>query len=382
MLTFKQYLLEVNLSSGKLGDYHAGKYITPYIGQKDTHTLSSDFGNLSVGTKVSVHGHEVINGKHHAKVSIGDSSQQISVPFSKIKKPKQSHKYSDEHAFGLMWNHGINSENFNRDSLHSEIEKAKSDENHPLNINNANANGFSGGKITPQHSSSYYEELHHAADTVSHVANHPDFQDEVKNKIPAKIAGATKDVTRAWERRWRRYGGKDKTSKSDIVIGNNKISYKKGTGSQLMSAQPEEMMSTYLHATKNALKSGEISRDQRKNIRNKLKNVHSLLSQMSSSTPEEKEALKNTAQDHINSIHRDHPTLLNHVYNEAASGRGKFGRNNALSANYLISSSHGGKIPAIKKIEKDNIAEINNNKIPRVAFPKGSNRPGNLKIDL
>jgi hypothetical protein len=388
MLRFKQFISEANLSGGAKAESHAKKYIEPFIGQENTHELDKPFQNISAGSRLTVHGHHYIDGKPHAKVSSEGSKDIFSIPFSKIKKPKIKAKYNDEHAFKHIWNHGIKSGNFDINHLRDEVEKAKTDTTHPLHIGNIDEKGFSGGKRTDAHTNSYYDELHHAANTVSEVAKHPHFQDEIKKGTTAEIGGAaklkrTKEGLRSWwEKHWGRYGGKDTTSKSDVVIGNKKVSYKKGGGSQLMSGQPDEFAATYYSASRNAVKSGHMTKEQRDLMKDKIKKVHGLLHNLKGADLETAEGLRKEAQQHINDIHRDNPNLLHHIYKEAASGSGKFGQDSDHSANYLISSSHGNKPVSIKNIETDNIAELYNNKIPRVAKPKGANRPGNVKIDL
>lgn len=83
-----QHITEVTMvGSGPDAKRHAEKYITPYVGQKETHTLKKDVEHIPAKTKVTVHGHKVIDGKHHAVVSGGGSTKKINVPFTHVNKP-------------------------------------------------------------------------------------------------------------------------------------------------------------------------------------------------------------------------------------------------------------------------------------------------------
>ena len=88
MKRFKLFVLdEATLTaSGAKAEYHTNKYIKPFIGQKDTHTLKTEHEGLDKNKPITIHGHEEINGKHHAIVSQG-GGRSIKVPYSKINKP-------------------------------------------------------------------------------------------------------------------------------------------------------------------------------------------------------------------------------------------------------------------------------------------------------
>jgi hypothetical protein len=104
-----EILAETTLSGGADAKRHAEKYITPYVGQKDTHTLKQDHGDIKAGEKVTVHGYHNESGKYHAVVSKG-SSQKHDVPFSKINKPTvQKNKGFDfeSHLVNKLKQHGL-----------------------------------------------------------------------------------------------------------------------------------------------------------------------------------------------------------------------------------------------------------------------------------
>jgi len=109
--SFLDNLSEANLSaSGTNAEYHAGKYIKPYIGKKNTHKLAAPVEGLSEKRPVTVHGHEIINGRYHAVVN-QDGGRKKKVLFSKLKKPiskteNEGHKYEKDFADRLK-NRGI-----------------------------------------------------------------------------------------------------------------------------------------------------------------------------------------------------------------------------------------------------------------------------------
>jgi hypothetical protein len=88
MKRFKSFILdEATLSAAGIEvDRHTKKYITPYIGKKDTHTIKGSHEGIDSSRPITIHGHEEINGKRHAIVSQG-GGRSIKVPFSKINKP-------------------------------------------------------------------------------------------------------------------------------------------------------------------------------------------------------------------------------------------------------------------------------------------------------
>jgi hypothetical protein len=89
MLSFKDYLAETAIkATGAQGDRHSGKYIKPFIGQKDTHTLNKDAGGIKSGSKVTVHSTTVKDGKHFATVSSG--GKKVEVPHSHLEKPQSA----------------------------------------------------------------------------------------------------------------------------------------------------------------------------------------------------------------------------------------------------------------------------------------------------
>lgn len=90
-------------ASGVEGDSHVEKFVKPFIGRTDTHTTHREFRDpesrhvISSGSKITIHGHEVVNGKHHAIVSKSGSSQKVRMPISNILKPTNTANAGIEH---------------------------------------------------------------------------------------------------------------------------------------------------------------------------------------------------------------------------------------------------------------------------------------------
>ena len=300
--------------------------------------------------------------------------------------------YSDEHALAGLWNHAVNHKDSakllsNPDHLHTEIEKAKKDKNHPLNFANAQ-HGFTGGK-KPEHTDAYYKELHHAADAVHGLANHPSFKQAVKQKYKARVTGAEAGKL---SDTWKKSGAKNTTSKADVVFqhpsnpeGKNiPVSLKKGD-SQLMSAEANELHATYSHAVaEHAKVNQKFTPQHQKKVMDRIKKVADNLNAMKNTNDkDEQRRLRDEAQDHINAIHKEHPGLLSHVAHEAATGHGKFGHGQTGTARVLVTTV-AGKPPHVHDTEtQHHPIEIG---VPRVALPKGKtasgqSRPGNVKLD-
>lgn len=404
MLTFKSFLIliEANLSaSGKDVEYHTQKYIAPFIGsgQSDTHTLSKDHHDkesgvsLKAGDKLTIHGYEDIKGKRHAIVSPSGSSEKVKIPYTSIAKPKDEEgekkkSYNDEHAFVKMWNFATNKGITSHEDLHKELEKARIDPTHELHMTNASNEGFSGGRKTDDHADSYHNELHTAATTISQLLDqNAEFRKAHANKDVAVAAGAKK-IKGLSNVRWTgfNYGSKkakpDTTSKTDIKIGNNiRISYKKGGGSQLMSAEPNELYRTYMVSAHKAHADGLMSEDHINDVDDSIRKINGHLEDMKGKSSEEKEDLKNKAQKIADEMHERHPHLFKYVAHEAATGEHKLEGSESGVANYLVSSSHNGKNAKVSNITTDGLSRVYLGGL-RIAMPKGSSRVGNAKIDI
>lgn len=113
MKSFTNFLItEVAIkASGADADRHAKKYITPYLpggpkhSEQGTHTLTG------TNEPVTLHSHNVENGKHSVVISKVGSDEKMSVPVSKLHKPEtkavnKGHEY-EVSTFNRLKQHGI-----------------------------------------------------------------------------------------------------------------------------------------------------------------------------------------------------------------------------------------------------------------------------------
>lgn len=305
--------------------------------------------------------------------------------------------YSDEHAHARIWNHmtdkGIAHD---KDAMQKEFGKAKTDVKHPLHFNNAKDHeGFVGGKKTAAHKAAYHAEHENAIHTVHGLANHPDFKKAVKNKHQAQVTGGGKGEV---SDTWKKYGAtKGATSKTDIAIMDPKskngegirLSMKKGGGSQLMSAGPEETNAVHHVAAHEMLNShpkyAKMSAPKKAEIHagimKKVQEAGKHLNAMRTAKDSELQGLKQKAQKALDTVHNEHPDLNHFVRKEATTGRGKFGEGSPYAASYIVKSAAGKKGVSISHVDKVNFEGPR----PRASLPKGTTsagrRSGNVKVD-
>lgn len=384
IILFKTFmnLFETTMTNkGVDAERHTQKYVTPFIGQENTHVLSKPHEDLEAGKRLTVHGYKIIDGKYHAVVSPEKSNKRFEVPYSKIEKPHSSPTYNDEHAFVHLWNHSVNHNiASDKQKMLDHIKNAEKDPNHPLSFENAPSGGFKGKKKTDAAKTAYFTELKRAVHTVHGFATHPDFKNHVKNKDRAHVMGASagklSDV-------WTRNKAGNPTSKSDIKIGDTgakTVSLKKGGGSQLMSAGSEENTAVHDYATDRMMQHGKINEKQKNDIMKHIKKAGEIAARMKGSSRDQQYKLKDEAQKHINSAYELHPELNEYVHHEATTGIGKFGQTEH-AAQYLATSAKEGKEDVkIHHADKIKFTTPTSNRI-RVALPKDSARGGNFKLD-
>jgi|TARA_Y100001937_G_scaffold115305_1_gene165936 hypothetical protein len=311
-------------------------------------------------------------------------------------------KYNDEHAHRKVWNHFIVHGKFGktvRDALStdetgtalshmkSEIEKALKDPKHPLSFERAKRGFPSKGKDEGSRDS-YNKELRDAVSGVYALATQKKFRRAVSGQQPARVTGGS-DPNAQLSRTWRSGGGTNRTPKGDLEVYNPRnpkerrgVSMKKGGGSQLASAEPGEMQASYKSAAKTVAQRyhGDKSKDQRreiiKDIRRRAGKASRMLQRMKTGSPEGNELRKKASQRMIDRLHGDYPNLTRHLSQVSASGDTKFrGRNAPGTAGTILTGVNKDKPATAKPIEQQPSAN------PRLAKPKGRNRPGNLKID-
>lgn len=300
--------------------------------------------------------------------------------------------YSDEHAFTHVWNHMVNHGlTHNKEAMNAELNKAKTDKTHPLHPSNIPSAGFKGGKKTPEAISDYHRELSDAVHTVHAIAKHPDFKTAVKEKHQAKVMGASRgEISDTWKKHGATKGA---VSKSDVSISKPgssegsglRLSMKKGGGSQLMSAGPEENKAVHDHAAREMLNSHPDyakKTEKEKNvihasIMSKMDEVTHHMNAMKTASPEKQQEHKNKAQAALDAVHNAHPHLNAFVRKEATTGRGKFGADSPHAASYLVKSATGGKAASVQHVDE---VDHSGPRL-RASLPKGSGRSGNIKAD-
>ncbi len=301
--------------------------------------------------------------------------------------------YNDEHAFAHLWNHAVGGKTkigHDHAKMTAEIEKAKKNPNPPLSFENAPSAGFQKGIRDESARDSYFKELHTAAHTVHALATHPDFKDEVKRGDKATVMGASKGKLSAL---WGKHGASNKTSKSDVAIGTTGIktvSMKKGGGSQLMSAGPEENMAVHEHATNRMIEHGLIKKEHQKKILDHIKKANEYANQMKYYHHDEKKQgeMRDAGQKHIDAAYKVHPELNEYVHHEAATGHGKFD-STEHRANYLAVGATKNSGASVVDTNKTRYTDKNSPHL-RLALPKerlknakpgDEGRSGNFKID-
>jgi hypothetical protein len=384
MIKFGQFLNEAAMKS-KVGDTDADRHFKNYINPEKipSLTMKSSHEGISAGSEVKVLDKKEHDGRYHALVKNGSNSSWV--PIHKLNKPRTSEskaKFNDEHAVAKVWNHMISNGITKKEDIMGELESAKKNKEHPLNFSNTGDEGMSGGKKTDSHFDSYHDEIQRAGHTVAGLANHPSFKDAVKKKLVARVTGADRGNL---SDTWTTNNAKDRTSKADVILSDPKtkkdyhpISLKKGD-SQLMSAQPEEMMAIYHHAANEHMKTDQTFNNEHKNnVIKQISQVQKHMNAMKTASETEKDSLVSKAQSIINNIHKNHPGLINHVAREASTGHGKFGKNQVGTARYLVTALPDGAHVHDTEINHEPIVP---NAVPRIAKPKGGGRPGNIKLD-
>ena len=210
------------------------------------------------------------------------------------KKGRSGPKYNYEVALVRLYNHLIKGEDKGNnkgkilrglvskgdtegltDFLAQELNDAKNDEKHPLHFNNADDEGFTGGKKTDAHKDSYYGELEDQFYT---------FLNDSQSKLGKSLISQGYTVKRLGDDKIplsksgkSAYGKETDTSKADIVFQHptrpereNYSSLKKASGAVSASAGADETAGNYTVGMRNALqlavKSGKITKDQAKKL--------------------------------------------------------------------------------------------------------------------
>lgn len=183
----------------------------------------------------------------------------------------------------------------------------------------------------------------------------------IKGAKAQKLVTSGINVTSDWSEFWKpdSVPGSTKTPKTDIIIGNNRISLKMGD-SQLMSGGKNESRATFYAA---ASKMKSLDDELLEPIWVKLNNLaKSSLTQgkvdaaiKSGSDPIVTEANKvnNEVKELMKSLFANNKEFRRNFVREAMTGEVKFGPTSKAYAEYVLSSDHNGNTPALHDVDNN-----------------------------
>jgi hypothetical protein len=313
-------------------------------------------------------------------------------------------KTHDENSQSKLWNYFIaNSDNTKvRDLILSkdfdeaekeikkEVEAAKKNPEHPLNFRNAGEEEFSKAQGRESGDEKPYNDfLDDSVSGLLALSKQGKLRSAIEKGFPSRVTGSG---AAELSKKFKGAGGVDKTPKGDLEIYNpdnpkdrRGISMKKGVGAQLASAEGGELKGMYKIAAKEYVKKfhGSKSKEERQKIEKEIMNDAERLSAIGrlqktageASDPEkQKQSLKNVSQGLSDKLLDKYPQFERLLSQVATSGKGKF-KGNEGTAGIVLTGKTKSKEATAKPSEQQKSAR------PRLALPKGSNRPGNLKID-
>jgi hypothetical protein len=313
-------------------------------------------------------------------------------------------KTHDENSQSKLWNYFIaNPDNTKiRDLILSkdfgeaekeikkEIEAAKKDPKHPLNFKNAENGEFAKAQgREPGDEKPYNDFLDDSVSGLLALSKQKKLRSSIEKGFPSRVTGSG---SAELSKRFKGAGGVDKTPKGDLEIYNpdnpkdrRGISMKKGVGAQLASAEGGELKGMYKIAAKEYVKKfhGDKPKEERQKIEKEIMNDAERLSAIGrlqktageASDPEkQKQSLKNVSQGLSDKLLDKYPQFKRLLSQVATSGKGKFKGDEGTAGLVLTGKTKGKGADAIPSEQQKSAR-------PRLALPKGSNRPGNLKID-
>jgi hypothetical protein len=313
-------------------------------------------------------------------------------------------KTHDENSQSKLWNYFIaNSDNkkvkdliINKDyrgaeeEIKKEVKRAKTDKSHPLNFNNAGDEEFSKGEGKKSEDEEPYNNfLDDSISGLLALSKQKKLKGAIEKGFPSRVTGSGKAEL---SKKFKDAGGVDKTPKGDLEIYNPEnpkdrrgISMKKGAGAQLASAEGGELKGMFKVATKEYVKKfhNNKSKEERKSIEKEIMNDADRLSAIgrlqktsgeASDVNKQKQSLKDVSQGISDRLLDKYPQFQRLLSQVATSGKGKFAGDEG-TAGIVLTGKSKKKEASAKPSEQQGSAK------PRLALPKGSGRPGNLKID-
>jgi hypothetical protein len=184
---------------------------------------------------------------------------------------------------------------------------------------------------------------------------------------------------------WKSHGAVNTTPKTDIIIGDKKISLKVGP-SQLMSGAGSELTATFYAALKN---SPEVKKEVVDNIVDTIKKVFVKGTTKSGNVRQAKQKgddpTLNMAVDKMGDLKNDiknffnnNPEFLTSFAYEAATGEEKFGGNEG-TADYILSISSNYKNGKLHKIDRSYAKELANKMKLDISMKSGSQKLAGVK---
>ena len=313
-------------------------------------------------------------------------------------------KTHDEDSQSKLWNYFIaNSENKKiRDLILSndfeeaekeikkEVQKAKTDPEHPLNFKNAGDEEFSKKEGRQDGDEETYNDfLDDSISGVLALSKQKKLRSAIEKGLPSRVTGSGQEEL---SKRFKTAGGTDKTPKGDLEVydpDNPKyrvgVSMKKGAGAQLASAEGGELKGMYKIAARDYVRRfhSDKSKEERRKIEKEIMSDAERLSAIgrlqktageAPDTDKQKQSLKNVSQGISDKLIDKYPQFERLLSQVATSGKGKF-RGDSGTAGVVLTGKNKNKEASAKPAEQQPSAK------PRLALPKGSGRPGNLKID-
>ena len=207
-------------------------------------------------------------------------------------------------------------------------------------------------------------------------------QNNLTGGSSAKQLGSSSAPTTSF---WKSHGAINNTPKTDVIIGDKKISLKVGP-SQLMSGAGNELTATFYAALKNSL---NVQKEMVDNITDTIKKVFVKGTTKSGNVRQAKQRgddeILNAAVDKMKELKKEIKTffesnpefLINFAY-EAATGEEKFG-GNLGTADYILSISANYKNGKLYKIDKNYAKELANKMNLDISMKSGSQKIKKVK---
>ena len=313
-------------------------------------------------------------------------------------------KTHDENSQSKLWNYFIANPDdrkirdliLNNDlkkaeeEIKKQVSAAKTNPEHPLNFTNAGDEEFSKKEgRQPNDELDYNNFLDDSVSGLLALSKQKKLRNSIEKGFPSRVTGSGASEL---SKKFKEAGGTDKTPKGDLEIYNpddpkdrRGISMKKGAGAQLASAEGGELKGMYKIAAKEFVKKfhSDKSKEERGRIEKEIMSDAERLSAIgrlqktageASDVDKQKQSLKNVSQGISDRLLDKYPQFERLLSQVATSGRGKF-KGDEGTAGIVLTGKNKDKEASAKPAEQQKSSK------PRLALPKGTSRPGNLKID-